>query len=276
MPEWIPSGNRLAVDRRFTSNTVLNDIQEWKRRGTNRTDLRNVDTRGATGSLTRQRLRSLGHGYISQEADRFTRVGQVSRNLIEREKHRIYNFRSFVAVLRETWGRDASLRELLDPQNSNTSDFRALYETSVVQGWQMENVREIGVTGLMERMNINQRKATTIFKKLDESNQQRLVESILEGKRFRISRATQVVRPRQRGIRRRRVRLVSQRSSSGRTYERQAPQRWTDLQIRFVTNIKRTNPNITYRQIANEYNRVFREAPRTPRSLSNKIVRLGI
>lgn len=276
MPQWMPSGNRLAVDRRFTSNTVLDDVQEWKRRGTNRTDLRNVDTRGATGSLTRQRMRSLGHGYIEQEADRFMRAGQVSRELIEREKHRIYNFRSFVAVIRETWGRDASLRELLDPHNSNTSDFRALYETSVIQGWLKTNVQEIGVTGLMERMNLSQRKATTIFKKLNESNRLRLVESILEGKRFRISRATQIVRPRQRGIRRRRVHSITQVSSSGRRYQRQAPQRWTDLQIRFVTNIKRANPNITYRQIASEYNRVFRETPRTTRSLSNKIRRLGV
>lgn len=269
---YIPSEHALDVDRALDAKKITSNINKWKQ-NTNKMDLRGFDTTRQKLPSTRTVLNREGIGYIEREADRFVRDGQVAKDLLEAKSSQIYDYRTFVETLREAWNADVSLRSLVD--NSNEKDFRALFETSRVQGWLRGNVRDVGIAGIMERLDISMTRATQLWGRLPDREKDRVIESVLSGKRFSITRATRQVR--QAGtIRRARRRMVQQVGATGTSYRRTKPVQFTEMEIRFLTNRKRQDPSIPLRRLQEEHNAIFRRTPRTVSSLRNKVYRLGL
>lgn len=269
---YLPEGHALDIDRAFTSETVVTDINEWKDR-TNKVDLKNYDTKDAQEPSVKEVLKketgmTSGDEAMIEEPERFLNSGTRTRELIEGIKDKIVNFESFKKYMEEAFRGDDSLRYLVGKGNrgGNPSDdgFKAIFNTKEVQKWLKENTGDIGVRYLMKRYNIEHGRATNVWNRMND-NQRSNVLSRASGIRIVKSKITK-----EPVVRKQTIPKIKQTSRRGTSYERAKPTRWTQNEIRFIASRRR----MPLPRILEEYNSFFRNKPRTISSIRNKIYRL--
>jgi len=262
--QYLPEGHNLDVDRSYTAQTVVTDINEWKNK-TNRVDLRGFDTKDAKEPSPRKLIKKLGIGYVESESDRFMRDNQESKRLLERYKTRIVDFQTFKKAVKEAWSKDMSLRNLLEEMKEK--DYEALFNTGEMQSWIKENVEVTGIQLLMRRMNVGEGRATRVWSKLPQSSKLKILK---QGRLKPIGKRSKDVLSTTKGIQREAQRLIEQRARGGSLYSRTRPQRWSELQSRYIIN----NENLPLTRLLERYNQLFPQSRRTISSLRNKRYRL--
>jgi len=177
--KYLPESHKLDVDRLFTAERVVTDINEWKDR-TDKVDLKGFDTRDAKEKsidkvlMSNYGVKTTADLVLMTEPDRFLRNDQESRRLLEKNKDKIYDFNSFKEQLKGAWGQDSSLLNLLD----NVTDFdkclKPMFSQSVVQSWLQENIRPQLIQYIKKKFNVEPIRAMRIISKLDDSTRRKL------------------------------------------------------------------------------------------------------
>lgn len=191
-------------------------------------------------------------------------------------KDKFYDFDSFKKAARKALaddrgGFDAFISDM-DAKGGNRG-WEALYNTTIVKGWLKENTQGSAVAWLRNRFKISETKAKSVYNRLSEKNKTKVVEASLTGKRVRIRPIPTVT---ERGQRkpyipaRPRVRQVSR---TGTSYLRTKPQRFTDLELRFLRN---NAPRMSLVRLLEAHRGTFMQTPRTLLSLKNKVRRIGL
>lgn len=255
----------LAVDR-GKSAEVVDSVDEWKKRGTNRSDLKGFDTKikpKTAEKATRRLLYDQGVGYVEQEPDRFLRGDQQSRKLLEQNKDKILDYETFKQVLKQSWGQDTSLNQLVNGTYAKESDFKALFEQGIVQQWLQQNIENTAIPVLMRKLNIEEGRARMVWSKLPARKRGKLLTKINKGQKLKIKRKTVIP-----ALKEGRVKLIEYQRG-GKTYNRSKPVKWTAMQEKFIVN----NRSKGLKWVTQFYNRIF-DNPRTQGSISNKYYRM--
>ncbi len=202
--QYVPEGFNLDVDRAFTAETIVTDINEWKKQP-NKVDLAGFDTKSRKEPSLKQIRKAIvgrpsGEVVLLEEPGRFVNPTHQTRKLLEKHKDEITDFNSFKEVVRKAWSSDNSLQNLL----ANVADFdtalQPLYNQKVVQGWVDKNTRQINIAFLIKRFNIEPVRASRVLNFLSPKAKQKLYRLAKSGRlpkkvRFRIKSASRPRKP---------------------------------------------------------------------------------
>ena len=261
-----PHVDALAVDRRKQAKVVTDDPATWRRLGTNKSDLKGFDTKRSPKTAekaTRRLLYDQGVGYVEQEPDRFLREDQQSRRLLEQNKDKILDYQTFKQVIKQSWGQDTSLNQLVNGTYAKESDFKALFEQGIVQQWLQQNIENTAIPVLMRQLNIEEGRARSVWARLPARKRGKLLTKINQGQKLRVKRKTVIPT-----LKQGRVKLIKYQRG-GKTFQRAKPVKWTAMQEKFIVNNK--DKGIKY--LFDFYNRIFKN-PRTESAIRNKMYRI--
>lgn len=267
---WYPEGSALMRDRQVTAETVFkpSQVDKWLEAGVNRTDLEGFDTRAAREPSQKKIASTLykryGVGYVESDPERFMHPNHVTRRLLEDEKGRIADLKSFREAVQTAWDKDKSLKNLL--KNMTDGDYEALFNTRDVQQWVNRNSSEFIIQGLMQKLNIERGRAEAAYMRLNDEGRQKVMRRLVSGGSIRFTRQQAEPEPTPRA-----TGGISQRSRGGREYTRSKPAKWTDLQLEFL----RSNRGMPRKAIYPLYNATFRDR-RSPGSINTKMKRMGL
>jgi len=257
-------------------------LSEWKK-DTARADWDSYDTPSRRPLPTKRGgLKGKHHTSSSAEAammdepERFVKQGQESRRLLEKIKDNFYDLDSFKKEARKALGDDKGGFDQfiadMDSKGSNRG-YEALFNTPVVQQWLKENTQGAAIGYLRNRFKISDTKAKSIYGKLSEKNRMKVIESSFTGKRIRIKQMPTVV---VRGVTKPSIPVrprIRQVSRTGTSYLRTKPQRFTELEIRFMRN---NAQRMSLVRLLEAHRSTFLQTPRTILSLKNKVTRLNL
>ena len=266
-----PHVDALAVDRSKTAKNVYDNVEDWQKAGTNKSDLLGFDTKTnpkTSEKATRRLLYDMGTGYLEQEPSRFLRFDQVSYKLLKQHKDEILDFQSFKDVLRKAWAGDNGLSVLISDKYAKESDFKALFEQDLVQSWLNTNIENIAVPVIMRKLNIEEVRAKQVYSRLPARKRGVLLSRILKGKKITLKRKVGTVKPILvgKGVQAQ-VRFLKQ--VRGNTeYQRTFPKKWSEMETNFIRN----NKSRGRKWILEYYNRIFSE--RSKGSIQNKFYRV--
>ncbi len=280
LPDKGADNFRWRVDRALKAKKK--PLSEWKK-DTARADWDRYDTPDRKPLPDKRDLwkskhhtRSSGEAALLEEPERFVRPGQESRRLLESIKDQIYDFESFKKYARKVLASDKGGFDFfvkdIDLRGTDAG-YMALFNTGVVQGWLKENTMGIATKWLRDRFNITDTRAKAIFSKLSQKNKDRLLISAITGKKLRVRLVKPVT---ERGKAkayipaRPRIRQVSR---TGTSYLRTKPQRFTDMEVRFLHTNARRMPLL---KLFEAHQTTFLQTPRTLLSLKNKVRRLNL
>jgi len=252
--KWLPEGHALDVDRGFKAEDVVTDINKWKTK-TDRLDLKGFDTPSAKEPTSRQVRRKLsgrtsGDDAMVEEPDRFVRQGTVTRQLIDRVKHKIYNFESFKKWVSESYKNDDGLWNLIEKGDPTEGGFQALFNTPYIQSLIKQNASALGISFIKKKHHVEQKRAERIWYSLSPQTREKAVRVAL---RQRYGTTELKILQRKVSIPR-----IRQRAGSGTTYYRVKPVKWTSNQVRFVSSRR----GLSSERVLEEYNSFFSK-PRT-------------
>jgi hypothetical protein len=237
----------------------------------NRSDLKDFDTTNAREPSEREikseLRRTMGVGYVESEPERFMHPNHETRKLLEEHKAEIGDYASFKEVLNRVWGKDHSLKDLV--KSMTEADYEALFNTSTVKEWVDGNTAEITIQGLMQRFNIERKKAETVYEKLNVDNRRKILTSLMRGRKITIRpEATQTPAP---TTPRFQPPTVTQRSRWGTSYSRAKPLKWQGIQTEFIRN----NQALPAKALHALYNQTFSQ-PRSIIAVRNKRRRMAL
>lgn len=275
LQQLYPSGSPLDQDRKHRAQTVFkpNQIDKWLAMGVNRSDLQGYDTPSAREPSKRKIMGTLARagqvGYVESEPERFVHPTHRTYKLLSEHKDEITSYETFKAAVQKAWNKDHSLPDLVD--NMTEADYQALYKTGTIQKWLESNSKGVLVEGLQRRFNIERRRAEAIYERLTPDNRQKLMGSLLTGRRVQLRQrlpeaepepTPRTVAPAQA--------MLRQRSRGGHEYSRTKPVRWTELEVQFI----RSNRQVALQALLALHNQTFSHR-RTLSSLRNKRQRIG-
>jgi len=222
--KYLPEGHSLDVDRRYNAKTVTKSLEEWKK-NTSKMDLAGFDDRSAKEPSVKEVKKIItggnsGDEVLMDEPERLLQSGQLTRNLIEKDKDKIYDFESFINVVKNSWRTDGSLGILLDNTRNNES-FRNMFNQPLVQSWINENTNYVNMKYIMKKFRIEPNRASNILNKLPTS---------VKSKLFRVARRSKFPR-----IVIGRKRIVGKKP------------RWTKQEKNLVSNYRRLPLNKAYK-----------------------------
>lgn len=175
--KYLPEGHALDVDRRFNAKTVTTSLEEYKKDTANK-DLAGFDSRKQKEPSIKEIKKKItgensGDDVLLNEPERLLKSGQLTRNLIEKDKDKIYDFNSFIDVVKKSWGSDGSLGVLLDNTRKNES-FKNMFNQPLIQSWINENTNHTNMNYIMKKFNVEPIRASNILRKLPTSAKSKL------------------------------------------------------------------------------------------------------
>jgi len=271
--QYIPESARLATDRgkSVKKKNLVDDPKEWVRRGTNRTDLRGFDTKSAKERSKKSVIKELkgirtattsGEDALIEEPDRFLKY--FPQQLSKQEMEKIVDFKTFKDAIRKVFGKDKSLANLFEDIGGKDTGYMEVFNTDTVQQWVRENTDSLMVEYLMQKNNIERGRASDVWRNLTPVQKNKVISKFMSTKKVRVRTSTKIPT-----LVDGKVKLISQRSASGRTYQRRKPMQWTDMQETFIKNNKQKG----WIWVEEFYNKIFPQS-RTLSSMRNKFYRL--
>lgn len=256
----MPKGSNINIKQSFTGNV---NPTRWK----DSTKQKPVSI-GKTKSIKSSSRSNSKAVYPEEEPERYYNPNHVSYKLLEKVKDKIFDFKSFEEILSSEWSKDLSLKSLVE--SMQPVDFEALYNTDTMQRWVKENQREIGIDALMKlNKKIDCDTANAQWDRLSRDKQIEIISSVKAGG-INFSRRLKKI-PKVKFTAN--IPFIKQKASSGKIYKRAKPQKWSALQENYIRNKILVQPDVTAKNIIDEYNKIFLKALRTKDSLRNKIYR---
>jgi len=198
------------------------------------------------------------------ERDRYFNKGSVTRELIEKIRYDIYDYESFVELLKNAFSEDASLHGLINHPNFEDNSFRTLFSHPLIQKWIKINDHDRTIKYISRQSRVSIAQARDMFNRLTERDKSRVRIASTQKRKITIKKRQE--KPKKR------LKRITQISKAGTTYRRSKPQRWTELQVRFLNN----NRQERVARLLEIYNLLFPEIPRTESSLKNKLYRESV
>jgi hypothetical protein len=184
--------------------------------------------------------------------------------MLQNNKDDILDYESFKQVLKKSWAGDNALNQLINGKFAKESDFKALFETDLVQSWLQQNIENVAIPVIMRLKNIEEGRARQVWNRLPARKRGALLTKINKGQRIKVRRKTVKPDITPKG----KVKLIKQ-TRGGKTYKRAKPVKWSEMQEKFVEN----NASRGLKWVTQYYNRIFPDY-RTQGSITNKYYRL--
>jgi len=202
--------------------------------------------------------RPSGEQVMLDEPDRLVKPDSVAGRLIEDVKDKIFDFQSFKTAVKQSWGTDGSLANLVN--NARGDDgYMELFKNPVIQGYLNENTKPLMVNYLMKRFGIEPVRASNVINKLPAS---------VKSKLYRKARDQSLPR-----IRQPKSRTVRSRTTTASQSRPVRMPRWTQQEQNIIkANIRlsperltellkqNTNFNRTFSSVKNKLYRIRRES----------------
>lgn len=166
----------MALNR----GSVINDPSAWKDQEKKVSKSGKKD--GATGES--------GRDALIDEPERFLKNGQASKREILKIKDKVIDEKSFVKEVRNIWGKDSGLKNLVD--SVQDGDFHNLFKQAEIQAWVKDNKKNLIVPFLAKNLFVKREKAERVYNLLSEYSQDKLLKLQQSGRTFEFKEPAKV------------------------------------------------------------------------------------